>query len=457
MKTKISRSILYVLIPILIIFSSCEDFIEVDPPFNMINSDIVFNDERTAQAALLNVYSKIRTSGFLSGSFEGAGCLLGCYTDELTSYDAINTSFQDFYSLSLTSNHNTITNLWNTTYNQIYDINSVLEGLGKSNSLEPELINQLKSEALFLRALLHFYLTNTYDAIPYVNTTDYQKNRNIGKESLSKIYLKCLEDLNIASELISETFVKHRASKFAIQALKARIYLYSKKWEEAIFYATEVINSNQYTIEPIESRFLKDSKSTIWHLQAATTTANTSEATTYIFNTVPPSKVALTDSFVQGFKTDDSRKNTWIKQVDENYNYYHPFKYTQDLQTPLSQEYSIVLRIEEMYLIRMEALTNLGNKVEALQDLNFLREHNNQSFIEDIATIDMNEEIRYQRKYEFFTEFGHRFYDLKRWQLLNDIMIVEKPNWQTIYKTLPLPQKEIQLNPQLLPQNEGYL
>src|SRR5690606_17370600 len=247
------------------------------------------------------------------------------------------------------------------------------------------------------------------------------------------------------------------ASKFAIQALKARIYLYSKKWEEAIFYATEVINSNQYTIEPIESRFLKDSKSTIWHLQAATTTANTSEATTYIFNTVPPSKVALTDSFVQGFKTDDSRKNTWIKQVDENYNYYHPFKYTQDLQTPLSQEYSIVLRIEEMYLIRMEALTNLGNKVEALQDLNFLREHNNQSFIEDIASIDMNEEIRYQRKYEFFTEFGHRFYDLKRWQLLNDIMIVEKPKWQTIYKTLPLPQKEIQLNPQLLPQNEGYL
>src|SRR5690606_6121289 len=60
-----------------------------------------------------------------------------------------------------------------------------------------------------------------------------------------------------------------------------------------------------------------------------------------------------------------------------------------------------------------------------------------------------------ERRAELFCEFGHRFYDLKRRNRLNDLLSV-KPQWRSHFSLLPLPDNELLLNPGLLPQNIGY-
>ncbi|WP_228426441.1 RagB/SusD family nutrient uptake outer membrane protein [Chryseobacterium carnipullorum] len=52
-------------------------------------------------------------------------------------------------------------------------------------------------------------------------------------------------------------------------------------------------------------------------------------------------------------------------------------------------------------------------------------------------------------------EHGIRFFDLKRWGLLDQLIPV-KTNWKSYHAQWPIPQKELLLNPNLNPQNTGY-
>lgn len=60
-----------------------------------------------------------------------------------------------------------------------------------------------------------------------------------------------------------------------------------------------------------------------------------------------------------------------------------------------------------------------------------------------------------ERRKEFFTEYGHRFFDLKRTGKLNEVLGV-KPGWKSENRLLPIPESEINLNTNLQPQNPGY-
>jgi hypothetical protein len=51
---------------------------------------------------------------------------------------------------------------------------------------------------------------------------------------------------------------------------------------------------------------------------------------------------------------------------------------------------------------------------------------------------------------------GHRFFDLKRLGMLDSVLTLEKPGWNTTDALFPLPESELLLNPNLLPQNDGY-
>lgn len=61
-----------------------------------------------------------------------------------------------------------------------------------------------------------------------------------------------------------------------------------------------------------------------------------------------------------------------------------------------------------------------------------------------------------ERRVELFAEGGHRFIDLKRSGRLDQVLSGLKPAWNTEDRNLPLPENELLLNPNLLPQNPGY-
>jgi hypothetical protein len=65
-----------------------------------------------------------------------------------------------------------------------------------------------------------------------------------------------------------------------------------------------------------------------------------------------------------------------------------------------------------------------------------------------------------ERQLELFTEFGHRWFDLRRTGNIDAVMGVVTPlkgggSWNTNKQLLPLPAIEIALDPNLS-QNQGY-
>lgn len=442
---------------------SCNDFTEVGLPKSQITRDVVFKDDELAKSAMAGVYRSLEETGFLSGSQNGAQVILSAYVDELQSYAVATNDVSIFYSLSHTSSSTGVNTLWNTTYTQIYYINSVIEGVENSAQISTAVKNKLRGEALFVRALLHLYLTQTFGSVPFVDTTDYHINQTIGKSSVAEIYAKCKADLDASVLLLPETLAvgsRTYPTKMAAYAILARIAYYENNWDAALQYSNLVINNTQYKMDAdLNKAFLKDSSGSIWQLLPYNTTASTYQGNIFILNTAPPTYVALRQDFVDGFEAGDKRKSSWVGQKNDSQGkaYYFPYKYKQYTAGVSSLEYSVVLRLEELYLIRAEAYMNKGQYNLAVGDLNTVRVRAGLTALGAVTdqTILKNAVIK-ERRSELFTEFGHRFYDLKHFQQLDQVMAAKKTAWKSNFAYLPLPEKELLLNPNLNPQNNGY-
>lgn len=446
-----------------LLLKSCDRFTDVGLPKNQITREVVFQDDQLAKAAMAGVYRSLEETGFLSGSSSGAQVVLGAYVDELQSYASATSDATIFYQLSHMASSTKISNLWTTTYTQIYNINSVIEGVENSENLSSEVRNKLKGEGLFLRAILHLYLTQTYGAVPYVNSTNYEVNQSIGKSTTAQVYAQCKSDLEAAIPLLPETLAagsRVYPTKMAAYTVLARIAYYEKNWDAAIQYAQAVLSNTQYMLEPdLNKVFLKEGSGSIWQLLPFSSIYNTYQGNVFILNTAPPTNVALRQDFVDDFETGDGRKTSWIgqKKDSQNKTYYYPYKYKQYSTSTTSLEYSVVLRIEELYLIRAEAYTQKGQYDLAIADLNKIR--NRAGLASLAATTDQNfllNAVMKERRSELFTEFGHRFYDLRQHDLLDIIMPTKKTGWKPNFRLWPLPEKELLLNPNLNPQNDGY-
>jgi len=131
-------------------------------------------------------------------------------------------------------------------------------------------------------------------------------------------------------------------------------------------------------------------------------------------------------------------------------------KYKAIFSVTESLEYSILFRLAEQYLIRAEARAQLGNSIGSQNDLNLIR---SRAGLPDIS-VNTREElliaILHERFVEFFTEQGHRWFDLKRMDKAKEVLSPLKNNWKDTDILLPLPEMELELNPSLKPQNSGY-
>jgi len=455
----ISKKIIY--ISLLLLNFSCDSFVEVDLPKSQLTNDDVFEEFETADAALTDIYASMRTKGIFTGAGSGISNQLGNYTDELISIEKPSNPSLFFYNNALLPSNSYVTLYWNSSYNQIYAANSVIEGVQKSTKLTDGQKKQLFSEAIFIRALLHFYLVNLFGDVPYITNTNYEENSLIRKTSVSKIYEYIIKDLLVVESLLPanyNTSDRVRPNKFTAKALLARVYLYNKSYPEAANEASSVINENAlYNLNTDLSKvFLINSSETIWQLQAGISGSNTLEGSFFIFNSGPPSLVSLSSILANSFSANDLRRSNWIRTVSSNSStWYHAYKYKEKNSTSTSKEYSILFRLAEMYLIRSEARAEEGDLIGSKEDLNIIR---NRAGLENIIVFTKSEildAVRLERKWEFFSEFGHRFFDLKRAGKL-DSELGFKQGWNTTDILFPIPESELNTNPKLLPQNPGY-
>lgn len=444
------------------ILYSCDEFLEVDLPASQLNTPFVFENKATANAAMVDIYAKMRDTGLLTGNSIGMSASLSTYTDELDYFGTPTSSLNFFFSNTLLPTTAAVADWWNNSYNQIYAANLVYKGVENSTTLNENDKKQFKGEALFARAMIHFHLVNLFDDIPYITTTDYRQNQTVSRMSAENVYAMIIADLELAKTLLPENYyggTRVRPNKSVVAALLSRVYLYKESWAEAANEASYVLNqTGTYSFpQNINNTFLIQSPSTIWQLLPQASGRNTLEGATFIFTAAPPNSIALRNELINAFEEGDLRKSNWIKGVtNNNGTWYHAFKYKQRTITSPSMEHSIIFRLAEQYLIRAEARAKQGDWIGAKQDLNVIRSQAGLQNTEAETQLEILNAIDQERRVELFTETGHRFFDLKRTNRLDQVLSPIKPGWANFKKNLPIPEREFLVNPNLLPQNEGY-
>jgi hypothetical protein len=268
--------------------------------------------------------------------------------------------------------------------------------------------------------------------------------------------------LEQAVTLLPENYVsadRVRPNKWAATALLARMYLYTEQWAQAANAASAVLNEDGLYVweTDLDKLFLKSCSSTIWQFASGGGYANTQEGALFIFNAGPPPTVALRPELYDSFEVGDRRKNHWIRPItDGTTTWYHAYKYKQNIGSTTTTEYSVLLRLAEQYLIRAEARAKQGDLIGAKQDLNFVRTTAGLGNTTALTSAEVVDAIIQERRFEFFTETGMRFFDLQRTGKLDTALSPLKPGWNSTDSLWPVPQSELLINPNLAPQNAGY-
>lgn len=457
-----------ILILLAICAIACNKMIDVEDPDNSVNGKEVFSHDTSALSAVTGIYSKIMLSfpSLLNG---GLTICAGLSADEIQPNSSGN-SMQEFYtnSISTLSLFNRLY-LWYYGYTLIYQSNACIEGILNSKALSEDVSNQLLGESYFLRSLSYFEMIQLFGDIPLVTTTNYEENAGLKRTATRKIFSQIKEDLLKATGLLSESYPSNnrvRVNKWAAKALLAKLYLYEGDWTDAESASAQVINAGTYGLEKDLNRvFLYDSKEAILHFMPIENGYNTTEGAQFVpspnGNSLP--QFSLTEYLLGAFEAGDKRASTWIgKKIVNGVTYTYPYKYKLRVNfspTYAVTEYAMVLRLGEQYLIRAEARAHLNDLAGAIKDLDSIRNRAGLPLISQTNPgIDYNSllnVIQKERQTELFTEWGARWFDLKRNKTAASTLVGRKQSWKDTDTLYPIPDVELNLNTNLT-QNPGY-
>lgn len=446
---------------VLMAMSSCKKFVEADLANNLIAKEDAFNTDNSATSATLSLYSYYSTLDHLRFSTRLGGLL----ADELQNTESNADLIQFSQNVVVPTNTVATNNVWGYAYQTIRYCNLILDGIGRSTGMTTPVKNQLSGEAKFFRALMYFNLVNFYGGVPITSEVTELDNAFKPRATVAEVYAQVFSDLKDAQNLLPATYVgssaalKIRVNKWAATALLAKVYLYNKEYANAEAEATKVIGSGTYSMATLSNAFINTSSETILQLSTlfGASAFSTYRTTSSAANVAPPTYV-LYNNFTKDFELNDNRKTSWVDSTTFNaVKYYRINKYKVQSATAatLGNEYTVLLRLGEQYLIRAEARAQQSNIGGAQDDINVIRTRAGLGNTTAATQSALLTAIAKERKLELFGEYGNRWFDLKRTGTADAVLGALKPTWKTTAQLLPIGADQILLNNKLT-QNPGY-
>ena len=435
--------------------SSCKKFADNGTPPGSLTEDKAFIDSATATSSVLALYSLPANSIPQNNSLFFNITKYGAMSADVAYY-LTNSTYDNFKNNTLAAG-NDANPLWNDLYVNIVRANYAIKDLQASTTITSSVKNQLLGEAKFWRAWYYFYLVNFFGDVPLVTTTDALNNAQLPRTPVAQVYQQIVKDLTDAKGLLTVNYPsvdRARVNKRVVSAFLSRVYFYQQNWTASEAEASEVINSGTYSlVADLNNVFIKTSNEVI--LQTANTTGVTSWGGEFIPASTTPN-VVLYDTLANTFEAGDQRKVNWTKPMDYGgKTYYYPYKYKIRSGTS-GNEYHIVLRLAELYLIRAEARANQNNLSGALDDINQVRQRAGLSALSaSITQADLLNALTHERWVELFTEWADRWFNLKRTGKADAVLPLIKPQWKPTQKLYPIPMSQLQANVQLV-NNPGY-
>jgi hypothetical protein len=168
----------------------------------------------------------------------------------------------------------------------------------------------------------------------------------------------------------------------------------------------------------------------------------------------------LSAALLNSFEANDLRRTHWVGQGIDTVEDKFPYKYKLYRWNEPQQEYLMVLRLAEQYLILAEALANQQQVTQGLQYLNAVRHRAGLNDVTASSKEELVDLVLKERRVELFSEWGHRWFDLKRLNKINDVMQAAAPakgaQWAPYKALFAIPYDDLVANGNLT-QNQGYL
>ena len=460
-------------------FTSCNGFLEEEPKLKQSNEITLGNYDGLDNAGA-GLYTMMQSASWYDGQF-----ILQSELRAGNAKNPISDPGSGRYRNDTQWNYNesSTSSVWSYAYYTISWANNIINNVdGKEGrDATTQDLNNLKAEALFMRALCYFDLVITY-AQPYTYQPEslgvpvvlVTENGQPARNTVREVYEQIESDLLDAESLISDNFTRSgisdaaaMVSKSAIQALLSRVYLYMGEWQNAANYATKVINSGKYSLVDAETYL------NMWSASAATkggeiifeVYGNTKNSywdesgwthLPYITGSsadkTGSGDICATQDLVNLYEEGDVRLKMFKKHETD----WLVVKYSgKEGANPKATNVPI-LRLAEMYLNRAEAIVNGAtiSGVTAESDLKAIADKRGATAPSPSRTTVFTE-----RRKELFFE-GHIVYDyartgtsLTRTDFDDSVnKDVPFPNYKW---AMPIPKREMDANPNM-EQNEGY-
>ena len=214
------------------IFTSCKkDFLERYPLDQEVSSNF-YQTEADAMAALAAVYDVLGYQSTPGVSWAPFIVMSDILSDDAFAGGADANDGQDENELNnfnIPTTNQIVHSIWIKNYIGVYRANLLLEKIGEIDASD-EFKARIIAECKFLRAYFHFEQVRFFENIPMLTETikgpsEYGQEQNAPSEVYNQIAVDLVDAINALPEFISAADAG-RASKWAAEALLARVYLF---------------------------------------------------------------------------------------------------------------------------------------------------------------------------------------------------------------------------------------
>jgi starch-binding outer membrane protein, SusD/RagB family len=217
----------YLFITAALLLSGCEDLLEVEPKTQKTSENFpqTADDAKQMMAGIYTTMNNEQRNCDMSHLFV---CEIA--SDDKLGGGGVNDIKAQGYEAFLSSDPEMLYHTWEVSYEGIHRANFAVENIDLigDNVVKPELKDQYRGEAKFLRAFFYFRLTTLFGEVPLkTSTIPLTKIENTAADL---IYAQIASDLKDAIDLLPNvpytSTETGRVTRWAAQALMARVWLF---------------------------------------------------------------------------------------------------------------------------------------------------------------------------------------------------------------------------------------
>jgi len=484
------------LVAFFFLFVSCTEFLE-EEVFTEYDPEVFLQTEAGVDAVIVATYFESRPD-YREAWFTFSEFPCDLMLERGGGYAAPAATFANF---NWNVSNNFFRNAWRGSYEAIRNANSLLDEIDNVSALSADKVAVIKGEATFLRAYNYAFLHDFFGPTPLIKSAELDlEPTRASQEDFSTFVEQELRSAAAALPLSQEVYGK--ATKGAALTMLGRYYLNTKQWQKSADIYKEIIDLGVYSLfDNVEGLFAVENEANselIFVFGSFSTATNANQRWNYTPHAYPVgyntgqvnygAQFQLWRWFVNSFDVNDRRaseydppngKFGWIikKYINKDGEtidlmndpivagveklFPRPVKFTPDLNAIGADHGNDmpILRYAEVIVGRAEALNELqGPNQESIDLLNMIR---NRAEAPEYALADfaskeaLRDQILVERGLEFHAE-GHRRRDLIRHGTFVSGAIARGVTGAQPHHVLyPIPQEELDSNPQL-EQNPGY-